>query len=80
MKERTAHGGGHRLKRDGAQIARWRVACTHLTDARHPGDEQLAKELVLHRHLGEEVVDFVVLAGFSVIAFSDHVGENKTGL
>lgn len=53
---------------------------TDLAHARHPGNEQLAEELVLHRHLGEEVVDLVVLAVPSVPAVSDHVGKNKTGL
>lgn len=59
---------------------RWCMTWTDLTDARHPGDEQLAKELVFHRHLSEEVVDFVVLAICLVSLFSDHVRKNKTGL
>lgn len=56
------------------------LRCTDLADARHPGDEQLAKELVLHRHLGEEEVDLVVLALHSVQPFTDHVCKHKTGL
>lgn len=54
------------LKRDGSGVHRWPVTCTDLADARHPGDEQLAKELVLHRHLGEEEVDLIVLAVHAV--------------
>lgn len=53
---------------------------TNLAHARHPGNEQLAEKLVLHRHLGEEVVDLIVLAVPSVPTVSDHVGKNKTGL
>lgn len=64
---------------DSAGMCRWRTTCTDLTDTRHPGDEQLAKEFVFHRHLGEEKVDFVVLAICSIFPFSDHVGENETG-
>lgn len=60
-------------------MRRWYMTCADLTDARHPGDEQLAKEFVLHRHLGEEIVDFIILAIGSV-PFSDHVCKNKTGL
>lgn len=52
---------------------------TDLADARHPGNEQLAEELVLYRHLGEKVVDFITLPVPSVCVFSDHVGKNKTG-
>lgn len=57
------------------------MTCTDLTDTCHPGDEQLAKEFVLHWHLSEEVVDFIILTIYSVSLFSpDHVGKNKTGL
>lgn len=60
-------------------MRRWYMTRADLTDARHPGDEHLAKEFVLHRHLSEEVVDFIVLAIRSA-PFPDHVGKNKTGL
>lgn len=56
------------------------MTCTHLADARHPGDEQLAEELVLHRHLGEEEVDLVVFALHPVLPFVDHVCVNETWL
>lgn len=56
----------------------WRAA--DLTDARHPGDEQLAKEFIFHRHLSEEVIDFIVLAICSVPPLPDHVSINKAGL
>ena len=69
-----------RLKTDAAGMCRWCATRTDLTDASHPGDEQLAKEFILDRHLGEEVVDFVVLTICSVPSFFDHVSEDKTGL
>lgn len=53
---------------------------TDLAHACYPGNEQLAEELVFHRHLGEKVVDLIVLAVPSVCAVSDHVSKNKTGL
>lgn len=53
---------------------------TDLAHACHPGNEQLAEELVLYRHLGEKVVDFIILTVPSTCAFSDHVSKNKTGL
>lgn len=53
---------------------------TDLAHTCHPGNEQLAEELVLYRHLGEKVVDFVILTVPSICAFSDHVSKNKTGL
>ena len=68
------------IKAGAAGMYRWCMTCTDLTDACHPGDEQLAKEFVLDRHLGEKVVDFVVLAICFVPPFSDHVCVNKTGL
>jgi len=53
----------------------------HLADARHPGDEHLAEELVLHGDLGEEVVDLVALpVRPAAPALSDDVGEHKAGL
>ena len=52
---------------------------TDLADASHPGDEELAEELVLHGHLGEEVVDLVVLPGRTP-ALPDHVREHEAGL
>lgn len=61
-------------------MCRWYMTCADLTDARHPGYQQLAKEFILHRHLGEKVVDFVVLTICSVFPFLNHVGKNKTGL
>lgn len=51
---------------------------TDLADACHPGNEQLAEELILYRHLGEKVVDFITLPVPSICIFSDHVGKNKT--
>lgn len=63
-----------------AGMCRWYMTCTDLTDACHPGDEQLAKEFVLHWYLSEEVVDFIVLTVYSACPFPDHVGKNKTGL
>lgn len=56
------------------------MTCADLTDTRHPGDEQLAKEFVLYWHLSEEIVDFVVFTICSVSPFSDYVRKNKTGL
>lgn len=50
-----------------------------LADACHPGNEQLAEELILYRHLGEKVVDFITLPVLSIGVFSDHVGKNETG-
>lgn len=61
-------------------MCRWFMTYAHLTDARHPGDEQLAKELILHRHLREEVVDFIVLTIPFVRPLPDHICKNKTGL
>lgn len=52
---------------------------TDLADACHPGNEQLAEELVLYGNLGEKVVDLIVLTVPSVCVFSDHVSKNKTG-
>ncbi len=61
-------------------MCRWYMTCTDLTDARHPGDEQLAKEFVLHWHLGEEVVDFIIFTIYSVCPLPDNISKNKTGL
>lgn len=61
-------------------MSRWCTVCTDLTDTGHPGNEQLAKELVLHRHLREEVVDFVILAVSSALIGSDHICKHKAGL
>lgn len=52
---------------------------TDLTDASHPGNEQLAKEFILHWHLSEEVIDFVVLTSCPVFPFFDYVGKDKAG-
>lgn len=53
---------------------------TDLANTCNPGNEQLAEELVLHRHLGEKVVDFIILTVPSICTFSDHVSKNKAGL
>lgn len=60
-------------------MCRWLMMCAHLADAGHPGNEQLAKKFIFHRHLSEEEVDFVVLAICSVFPLPNHVGKNKTG-
>lgn len=76
----TQRTGACGLKREAAGMCRWCMTCADLTDASHPGDEQLAKEFILHRHLREEVVDFIILSVHSVSVFSDDISKNKTGL
>lgn len=62
-----------------AGVCGWCTIGTDLTDASHPGNEQLAKEFILHRHLGEEVIDFVILTSCPVFPFSDYISKDKAG-
>lgn len=53
---------------------------SHLTNTSDSGDQQLPEELVLHRHLREEVVDLIIISIRAVLPFSDHISEDETGL
>lgn len=52
----------------------------HLAHTGYTGNQKLAKELVFHRDLCEEVVNLIIVSVWTVASLSDHVCKHEAGL